>query len=197
MTPHQFRHLALTNPVNAALMERLPSLRLGDCWLVAGCLYQAVWNKAAGRAAGWGVKDYDIFYYDPDTSWEAEDIAIRRADALFADLGVTVELRNQARVHFWYPQRFGRTIAPIPSAQAGIDGFLVACTCVGLSAEGVLYAPYGLEDLAAGILRPNPRTPDPVQYRLKVESYRARWPHLREGITTKEGLEPEDRLHRF
>jgi hypothetical protein len=180
MTPDTFRQLALSNPINAVLLQRLPALGLDDVWLVAGCLYQAVWNQRAGRAADWGVKDYDIFYFDPDTSWEAEDQAIRRADALFADLGVTVELRNQARVHLWYPQRFGRAIAPIASGRAGIDGFLVECTCVGLSPEGELYAPYGLDDLAVGILRPNPRTPDPVQYGLKAASYRARWPFLRD-----------------
>lgn len=190
MSPDAFRQLALSNPINAVLLQRLPALGLADVWLVAGCLYQAVWNQRAGLPADWGVKDYDIFYVDPDTSWEAEDQAIRRAVTLFADLGVIVELRNQARVHLWYPQRFGRSIAPIPSGRAGIDGFLVECTCVGLSPDGGFYAPYGLDDLAAGILRPNPRTPDPVQYALKTASYRARWPFLREGGSASEALEP-------
>ena len=54
------------------------------------------------------IRDYDLFYFDDsDLSWEAEDRAIRRCAALFADLGVTVELRNQARVHLWYEMRFG------------------------------------------------------------------------------------------
>lgn len=178
MTPETFRALALTNPINATILDRLPALGLDQAYLVAGCLYQAVWNASDGRAPGWGVKDYDLFYYDPDTSWESEDAAIRRAANLFADLGVEVELRDQARVHLWYPQRFGKVIQPLESSKDGIAGFLVRCTCVGLSATGEVVAPYGLEELAAGILSPNPRTDNPAQYRVKVDSYRARWPWL-------------------
>lgn len=178
MTPDAFRAVALTNPINATILGRLPALGLEQAYLVAGCLYQAVWNARDGRDPGWGVKDYDLFYYDPDTSWEAEDAVIRRAADLFADLGVEVELRNQARVHLWYPQRFGKVIPPLDSSRDGIAGFLVRCTCVGLSAAGEVVAPYGLDDLAAGILRPNPRTDNMAQYRIKVDSYRARWPWL-------------------
>lgn len=43
---------ALTNPVNVALLDRLPALGLDQVWLVAGCLYQAVWNALAGRPPG-------------------------------------------------------------------------------------------------------------------------------------------------
>lgn len=180
MTPDTFRALALANPTNTAILERLPSLGLDQAFLVAGCLYQAVWNAQDGRDPAWGVKDYDLFYYDPDTSWDAEDRVIRQAAALFADLGVEVELRNQARVHLWYPQRFGKVIPALVSSRDGIAGFLVRCTCVGLSATGEVVAPYGLAELAAGILAANPRTDNPAQYRTKVDSYRARWPWLRE-----------------
>ena len=41
---------ALQNPHNAALLERLPFLGLPDAWLVAGCLFQTVWNL---RSALW------------------------------------------------------------------------------------------------------------------------------------------------
>ena len=136
MTPDAFRALVLANPINATILDRLPSLGLDQAYLVAGCLYQAVWNARDGRDPGWGVKDYDLFYYDPDTSWEAEDAVIRRAAALYADLGVEVEVRNQARVHLWYPQRFGTVIPPLASSQDGIAGFLVRCTCVGVRRGG-------------------------------------------------------------
>lgn len=180
MTQDDLRALALANPVNAAILERLPRLGLDQAFLVAGCLYQAVWNRRDGRPAGWGIKDYDIFYYDPDTRYAAEDMAIRRADALFADLGVVVELRNQARVHLWYQQRFGGSARPLTSTRDGIESFLVQCTCVGMAPDGTVHAPYGLDDLADGILRANPRTDNPPQYRAKVDSYRTRWPWLRE-----------------
>jgi hypothetical protein len=175
---------ALENPANAEILRRLPALDLSQAYLVAGCLYQAVWNRQADRPAEAGIKDYDIFYFDPDTSWAAEDRVIRRAAALFADLGVVVELKNQARVHLWYGERFGAGYPPLASTEDGIGRYLVACTCVGIRAsDGALHAPYGLDELWEGVLRMNPVNPRPALFRAKAESYRARWPWLRVSAT--------------
>lgn len=174
----RLRALALANPVNQTILERLPELGLDQPWLTAGCLYQAVWNARDGKAPGWGVKDYDIFYWDDDTSWEAEDAHIRRAADLFADLGAEIELRNQARVPLWFERKFGAPCPPVAHAQDGIGRYLVSCTCVGMTPEGTILAPYGLEDTFAGILRLNPHTPNPALFEAKAESYRSRWPWL-------------------
>lgn len=37
------------NPANAALLARWNDIDLPDAWLVAGCLFQTVWNLQAGR----------------------------------------------------------------------------------------------------------------------------------------------------
>lgn len=52
--------LAMENPINQLLLERLATLNLPNCMLTAGCLFQAGWNKHCGQPAGWGVKDYDV-----------------------------------------------------------------------------------------------------------------------------------------
>ena len=180
----QFAGRVLCNPVNAEILRRLPSLGLGDGWLVAGCLVQAVWNAASGQRAAEHVKDYDLFYFDgDDLSWDAEDRAISRTRAVLADLGIVVDLKNQARVHLWYGERFGAEYPRLTCAQDGIDRFLVAGTCVGLGADASgalrLYAPFGLEDMFYGRLRPNPLSAcEPAAILAKAESYRARWPHL-------------------
>lgn len=180
LTPEGLVAGAWANPVNAALIECLTPLDLPQGFLVAGCLFQSVWNRQAGRAPGWGVKDYDVFYFDDrDLSWEAEDAVIRQVRERTADLGVEVEVKNQARVHLWYRDRFGLDYPLLTSARDGIDRYLVACTCVGLElSNGVLYAPHGLEELAAGVLRMNPWHPAPALFLHKAESYRARWPWL-------------------
>jgi len=172
---------ALENPVNAEILRRLPALGLPDAYLAAGSVYQAVWNRLAGRPVDAGIKDYDVFYCDDrDLGWEAEDRVIRQARALFGDLGVEVEVKNQARVHLWYPARFGEPCPALASSADGIDRYLVACTCVGLRADdGALYAPYGLAELWDGVLRINPAHPRPALFQAKAESYRARWPWLR------------------
>lgn len=181
LTAEHFIELALRNPVNQALLERLPALGLRECHLAAGCLFQAIWNHRSGRPAAWGVKDYDVFYFDDsDLSWEAEDAVIRRVQAATSALGVHVEVRNQARVHLWYEQLFGAAYPVLRSAREGIDRYLVACTCVGIEvAGGGLYAPDGLADLAEGVLRMNRRHPMPAMFMDKARSYRSRWDWLR------------------
>lgn len=180
MRPADFVASAMLNPVNAALLSRLPSLGPRQCHLTAGCLFQATWNFLSGRAAGWGIKDYDVLYFDDaDLSWDAEDAVIRRAQAMTCDLGIKVEVRNQARVHLWYGQRFGVEYPKLASAQEGIDRYLIQCTCIGMEvASGALYAPDGFGDLGGGILRLNTVNSQPELFRRKAEDYQARWPWL-------------------
>lgn len=178
LTAGAFLELVRLNPVNAEVLNRLPALGAPQAHLVAGALFQTVWNVLSGQPAQAGIRDYDVFYWHPDTTYAAEDDVIRRAAHLYRDLGVRVEVRNQARVHLWFPQRCGLHRPALRSAREGIDQFLVACTCVGITAGQALYAPDGLDDLAAGRLRLNPRNHTPALYAAKVRDYRRRWPWL-------------------
>ena len=171
--------LAMANPINAEITARLPDLGVEQCMLTAGCLFQAVWNHQSHLPAAQGVKDYDVFYFDTDLSYEAEDKVIRAAERLFEDLGVNVEVKNQARVHLWYGERFGRPYPQLHSAKQGVDRYLVAGTCIGLEIDtGEVYAPYGLADVEQGVLRINPLHPEPELFAAKARSYQARWPWL-------------------
>jgi hypothetical protein len=173
----EFIALVRRNPAVAAILDDLSSLDAPDAWLTAGCLAQTVWNVRQGRPPQENIRDYDLFYFDPDLSWEAEDAVIRRGAALFA--GLPVEIRNQARVHLWFGGKFGYDIPPLGSARAGIDRFLFRAICVGIDGSAHIYAPFGFDDLLAGLLRPNPNNVRPVEMQAKARDYRARWPHLR------------------
>jgi hypothetical protein len=177
----KLRDWVQADPINAAILRRLPELGVAQAHLVAGCLYQAVWNRLSGFAVGAMIKDYDIFYFDDaDLSLEAEDAVIRRAATLFADLDAEIEIKNQARVHLWYRRRFGADYPRLRDTRDGIDRYLVACTCIGIAADtGEIYAPYGLDELWDGVLRMNPANPQPAAFRKKAETYQARWPWLR------------------
>ena len=169
----------LRNRNNALILERWDALCLPDGWLVAGCLFQTVWNCIAGRAPDSGIKDYDIFYFDSsDLSAEAEMVAQRKAEQLFGDLNVTIELCNQARVHQWYESHFGYPYPKLGSAKDGIDRFLIPATCVGINPREV-YAPNGFDLLYEGVLSMNPLTPHRALYEQKAASYQQRWPWLR------------------
>ncbi|MEZ2296089.1 nucleotidyltransferase family protein [Variovorax sp. RCC_210] len=180
LTATDFVAQALQDPANAALLERLPALGLPQGFLTAGSLFQATWNRVSGKPPGWGVKDYDVFYFDDsDLSWDAEDAVIRRVHDAVADLGVTVEVKNQARVHLWYEARFKSHYPRLRSARDGIDRYLIACTRVGIAlADQTLHAPDGLDDLAAGVLRMNPLLPMRELFLKKAGDYQARWPWL-------------------
>ena len=178
----RFLEDALRNPHNRAILEGLPALGLPDAWLVAGCLFQSVWNQLCGRPPEAGIRDYDLFYFDAaDLSAEAERRVDERVQRHFRHMPVTIETKNQARVHTWYADYFGASYAASQCAQDGIDRFLVECTCVGLQpGDGVprLYAPFGLERLYEGVLRPNPRCHQPRLFAAKAADYQARWPWL-------------------
>lgn len=91
-------------------------------------------------------------------------------------------MRNQARVPLWFQERFGSPYPQTTSCTENINGFIVACTCLGLRGDGnggfELCAPKGLDDLFKGILRRNPDNPAPNRFAAKCESYQARWPWL-------------------
>ena len=183
MNQFEFVETVFSNPVNCAILDRLPELKADDAWLLSGAIFQTVWNKITNRPAAYGIKDYDIFYFDPDTSWEAEDAVIRRAETLFADLNVPIEVRNQARVHIWYEEKFGAPYPPLTRATDGIDRFLCDCAMVGMryarEATYGAYAPKGLADVASMTVRPN-RVPNfhPERYREKAERWREVWPEI-------------------
>ena len=89
-----------------------------------------------------------------------------------------VEVRNQARVHLWFPEKTGLSRPPLRSVRDAIDQFLMIGIRVGVKPNGQVYAPDGLSDLLAGRLRPNPKNFTPDLYAAKLADYRARWPWL-------------------
>lgn len=179
MNETRFIELALGNPVNREILKRLPALGLPDAWLVSGSLFQTVWNALTGRPSGYGIKDYDIFYFDTDTSWEAEDAAIRLCADIFSDLDAEIELKNQARVHLWYEEKFGMPYPPLRNSCEGIDRFLAPACMVGIAADMSVYAPHGFDDIENMTIRPN-RVPNfsTERYAEKAARWKEKWPEL-------------------
>jgi uncharacterized protein len=50
------------------VLARAARLDLPGWYLVAGCLYQTVWNVASGQPPEAGILDYDLAYFD---AWPA------------------------------------------------------------------------------------------------------------------------------
>jgi uncharacterized protein len=144
------------------VLETARELALPDWLIVSGAVYQRVFNHLTGRDPDYGIKDYDLAYFDAsDISYEAEDAVIRRAAAAFEPpLRELVEVRNQARVHVWFEGKFGEPYAPLSCSAEALERFVSPIFAVAARLDQddrmVIVAPFGLEDLFAMRLRPNP-----------------------------------------
>ena len=163
------------------VLELAPQLELPDWYLGAGAVCQTVWNELHGFPLEKGIKDCDLVYFDPDTSYEAEDKYIQAAAKLFKGLPVEVEVRNEARVHLWYNQKFGTTIPPYTSTEDAINTWPTTASSVGVRYRGgnfEVYAPRGLNDMMSLIIRANKGLITREVYEKKVERWCQVWPRL-------------------
>lgn len=174
-------------PTTMRVLETVRALDLPDWMVFSGAVYQPVWNQLTGRAPDYGIKDYDVAYHDDsDTSYEAEDVVIKRVAAAFEPpLRELVEVRNQARVHLWFNKKFGadEPYPPLENSAAALKRFVATAFCVGVRLEPddrlSVWAPFGLEDLFALRLRPNPlRVKGAGGWERTTASAKARWPEI-------------------
>jgi uncharacterized protein len=178
-----FRQALRRNPALTEVLVRAAAMDLPGWYLVAGCLYQTVWNVVTGQPPEAGILDYDLAYFDDsDLSWEAEEEVIQAGDKIYAGLPAPVQIRNQARVHLWYEQKFGTPCPPHTSTEAAIDTYEATTACLGVRVEPSgrwrVYAPHGLSDVFNLIVRPNPVLAPRHVYRAKTERWRSQWPEL-------------------
>ena len=179
---HLFEHIVRTDPDVMQLLLSLRSLNLPEWRLVAGCLYQTVWNYLTKRPRGTGINDYDVIYFDPDRSWSAEDRVIEKVAAATPGFPGKVEVRNQARVHLWFEDRFGAAYLPLTSADESLARYASVVQAVGvrLEQDGRLdiAAPFGLDDLFTMTIRPNRALDNRVSHEAKAARAKAIWPEV-------------------
>jgi uncharacterized protein len=183
MNRDRFEAIVRADPDLMHLLERLRPIGLPQWRLVAGCLYQTVWNTLTQRRRGTGIKDYDLIYYDnDDLAWEAEDAVIRRVTEATRDCVGPIEVRNQARVHLWFSERFGCAYPRLPSADASLYYYASIVHAVGvrLVHDGALdiVAPFGLDDMFAMLIRPNRTLANAASHTAKARRAKAIWPEV-------------------
>ena len=194
----RFLDAVLQNPRVRDVLTRADALDLPDWYLAAGCLFQTVWNVLDGRDPEHGINDYDLIYHDDcDLSWDAEDVVIRRCAEAFGDLGVDVEVRNQARVHLWHEDHFGVPYARLRSSTDAVDRYAAHACRVAVRTSSAaprhgsdqasdhgydggydVYAPSGFDDLFAFVVRPNPVVAPREVYETKSARWARLWPRL-------------------
>ena len=179
----QLEEVLKKNPSVQKILKRAGELHMPNWYLGAGGIAQTAWNVSHGFDPEYGIKDYDLVYYDANsTSYEDEDVFIQQGKELFGDVPVLVEIKNQARVHLWYEKHFGRPINQYASIEEAISTWPTTATSVGVryTNEGLsVFAPFGLDDLLGMIVRANKALITKKIYEDKVNRWIKFWPKLR------------------
>lgn len=179
----RFAAIIRADPDLMRLLDRLRALALPQWRLVAGCLYQTVWNVLTCRPRGTGIKDYDLIYHDAaDLTWEGEDAVIRHVAAATQGCVGPVEVRNQARVHLWFANRFGCAYPQLASADESLRYYASIVHAVGVRLEADdrldIVAPFGLHDMFAMVIRPNRALANAASHAGKGARARSIWPEV-------------------
>ena len=180
--PRNLEQSLRDNPAISELLGSWTRLDLPDCWVVAGAVVQSYWNQAHDYSPLHGISDVDIVYFDPhDLSEQSEADHAARIGAAHKDLPVRFDVKNEARVHLWYEDRFGYPIDPYPSAEAAIDTFPTTAGAIGVRPAGdeiICYTTFGLDDLMSLTVRPNKRQITRDIYESKIARWQSVWPKL-------------------
>jgi uncharacterized protein len=169
--------------LTGSALQRARDFGLADWMIVSGAIYNTVWNSLTGKPSGYGIKDIDLFYFDAsDLSWEAEDVVIKAGEKHFAGLPVAVEIRNQARVHLWYPERFGRQCPAYRSSAHSLGYFASKTHAVGVRLAGIgafeVTAPFGLADIFSLRIVPNRVIDNQATHEEKAARAKQQWPEI-------------------
>lgn len=155
-------------------------LGLPDCWVGAGFVRNAVWDWLDGRGTGKPSGDVDVIWRDPLRADRGEDA--RLEERLFSlDASVPWSVKNQSRMH----ARNGD--APYESCEEALRHWPETATAVavraGADASIEILAPFGLEDLFGGVIRPTPRFAHDKRHvfdaRWREKGWLREWPFLR------------------
>lgn len=172
-----------SDPLLMQVLEGLRALAFNDWLLVAGAVYNSVWNHLTGRPGLNGINDIDVFYFDDrDLSYEAEDEVIKRAEKRFADMPIPVQVRNQARVHLWFEQKFNQPFSPLTSSVEMLSRYASKTHAVAVKLDGAdkmtIFAPFGLDPIFSFRVVPNHVLQNKQAHEAKGARAKSVWPEL-------------------
>lgn len=154
-------------------------------WCIgAGAIRNLVWDHLHGYDTSANSGDIDFAYFDPsDISRERDRLLGARLDASYP--GIPWEAVNQAGVHLWYEESYGKAVEPFHSLSEALASWPEFATCVGVRLEEddllTVIAPHGLADLFEMVVRRNPARIELEAFRKRISEKRFanRWPLLR------------------
>lgn len=176
-------NVLMQNDMIKTALERAKILKIENYYLGAGCITQTIWNYLSNKPLNYGIKDIDFVYFDEENiDYDSENNIIIQVKELYKDLNIEVDVKNQARVHLWYHNHFGKTIYPHKSLEQAINTWPTTATAIGVrlssNNELLVYAPFGLNDLFGKIVRANKGLITKEVYENKIKRWVSKWPDL-------------------
>jgi hypothetical protein len=161
-----------------ALLETVSRLDLPDCWIGAGFVRSAVWDRLHDRKPATSWDDIDVIWFDPNRIDPAIDHQVEARLRQEAP-GQNWSVKNQARMHL----RNGDE--PCRSIEQAISRWPETATAVAIRRKvgaTEILSPHGLDDLFGLILRPTPfflsKKRSIFDQRLAEKRWLERWPLL-------------------
>lgn len=161
----------------------LYELEIEDCYIGAGAIVQTVWNVLTNRPVDYGIDDIDIVFHNPRNVEEKyEEKIVKYLDQRLGEYPFWLDVKNEARVHLWYREKFGYDIKPYKSVESAINTWPTTASSLGVRkiAERCweIYAPFGLKDIFQMKVRANNRQITEEIYNVKVKKWIHKWPEL-------------------
>jgi hypothetical protein len=126
---------------------------LPDCWIGAGFVRNAVWDALAGRPAAALFEDIDVVWFDATRCEANVDRRIER-DLAAMSPSWRWSVKNQSRMHV------RNADPPYRCCEDALRHWPETATAVAVRLAEAghieILAPFGLDDLFAGIVRPTP-----------------------------------------
>lgn len=182
MREEDLKSLLLSDADLRTVLTAVRDLALPDAWIAAGCIRNAIWNQLSGRPLFDPETDVDVVFFDLSAS-EAMAAAVQ-ARLQNSSPAYNWEVKNQSRMHQHSPNSL-----PYTSSCDAISKYPETCTALAARLTEVgeleMFAPYGLDDVLAFVIRPTPHflaDSDRMalyRNRLNKKNWARKWPNLK------------------
>lgn len=176
----QLQFILNESPLFRSLFARAPEVELANWYFAGGCVTQTIWNSLLKLDPLHGIKDVDLVYFQANQSESDEEEVRKMMMRLFKDLPIPIDVINEARVHEWYPKKFGYEIPAYKSTEDGISCWLSAFS-IGVRLENSnlnVFAAFGLSDAFDMIIRRNKRQITEELFNNMVSRLKKDWPTI-------------------
>lgn len=169
-----------TSPIFIELFRNCDYINLKNWYIAGGAVTQTIWNYLSGNDLTHGINDIDLIFFDLDLSDEEEKQRINAIQKQYKNLSYKIDIKNQANVYKWYPQKYGYEIEPYTSTEDGMGTWLSSFS-IGIRLETnefIVNSLQGFDDIFTKTIRPNKRQITQDIYKVMTKRLKRDWPEI-------------------